>query len=158
VARDAISEAKQDHATDNLRSFVLQVNQIKNLALPPEIKTKGPANFECSIQIVANLLLKQKFIGRTYIGNAIPVTEKLSLPFESSDFLVVNTKSSEDMSLVLELLFVTKEIIKIPKVKAKVAEESKKEGDKKEIAKEEFDKEKRDFKRYQFGFAVINLN
>ena len=76
---------------------------------------------------MANLLLENKFIGRTYIGNTIDLSDKLELPpGKVNDYFVVNTKSPENMSIVCELLLVVKELHKIPKPAKK--EELKNQG------------------------------
>lgn len=99
-----------------------------------------------------------------------------------NDYFVVNTRSSEGMSIVCEMLLVTKELKKVPKqnkpeeskivgkMEEKIGgkEEEKKAGkeEEKKAGKEEekkahvqtYDIEKREFKRYQFGYSVISLD
>jgi hypothetical protein len=79
------------------------------------------------------------------MGKTSKLDDKLQLT--ESDYVLLNTKSVENTSIVLEFLLIAKEIIQTPPPSdpAKPAEESKASGL----------TETRDYKKFQFGYCVI---
>ena len=102
-----LNVGRQSAASTELKTYQLDIKQIKNLKIPQEIQQRG--DIETSLQVIANVFQEDQFIGRTYIGKTIKLDEKLQLL--EQDYVLLNTKSLEKTSIVLEFLLVAKEII-----------------------------------------------
>lgn len=95
-----------DRSQADTKSYLVELNQVKNLKLPGDIAARG--DIESHLQAVCNLFDGTKFIGRTYCGQVTKLDENLALV--GSDYVVVNSKA-EKLSLVVEFLLVVKEVI-----------------------------------------------
>ena len=117
---------------DKPSSFIVKVNQIRNLKPPSDLSAKG--NLKYCLQAVFTLHSKTRgFFGRSQVGQTVDLGEGMKL--KESDYALFITKLADpDIQLVIEYLLIVKE-------KAANSEKS----------------SWKDLKRLGIGFATVSL-
>ena len=117
---------------DKPSSFIVKINQIRNLKPPTDLATKGKLKY--CLQAVFTLYSKTRgFFGRSQVGQTVDLDEGMKL--KESDYALFITKLADpDIQLVIEYLLIVKE-------KAANSEES----------------SWKDLKRLGIGFATVSL-